>query len=190
VSTMAGEYAVLLSLALSLLTHWTLARWRSLPDGPTVRRHWLSSCSPRTSCPGSSRSRRWLSSVVFEAARARGIEIRQRDHERGDYGATTPIRPGAVCCRSRLSAVARTFSYGLSVTPTSLGYSNDPVNTLHDNFTTLGGSARRWARRGSLGHHSRRRRRRGVRAFETDLAWCSRRSSLCRCSPSSTSPRA
>lgn len=136
-SSMAGEYSFALSLALALLTIGLFARGMR-----TGRGYWLAAIS--LSATLAAHVLPWFFTieavivmVIFELLQRRGIGD-PSDDIRGDY--SRPLR---------FAVVAGLISVGLSawwltsfVTTqkytNSMGYTNDPVKTLHDIFTQLG----------------------------------------------------
>jgi hypothetical protein len=140
-STMAGEYAFSLSLALALLTVGLFARGVRTGKG-----YWLAALS--LSATLASHVLPWLWAieavivvVIFELLQRRGIgdpnDLDDSD-AKGDYA-----RP------LRFALVAGLISFGLSAWwltsfittqkyTNSMGYTNDSVKTLHDIFTQLG----------------------------------------------------
>ncbi len=138
-STMAGEYAFSLSLALALLTIGLFAR-----GVRTGRGYWLAALS--LSATLASHVLPWLFSlaaiavvVVFELLQRRGIgDPRDFDLVRGDYARPVRFALGAGLLSFGLSAWwLLPFATTQSLSD-SLGYINDKVSTLHDIFTTLG----------------------------------------------------
>jgi hypothetical protein len=137
-SSMAGEYAFALSLALSLLTIGLFAR-----GVRTGRGYWLAALSLSATLAAHILPWFWTIEavavvVIFELLQRRGIGDPNDEEVTGDYA-----RP------LRFAVVAGLISLGLSawwltsfVTTqkytNSMGYTNDPVNTLHSIFTTLG----------------------------------------------------
>jgi len=137
-SSMAGEYAFALSLALSLLTIGLFAR-----GVRTGRGYWLAAISLSATLAAHILPWFWtieavIVIVIFELLQRRGIGDPNDGDVQGDY--SRPIR---------FAVIAGLISVGLSawwltsfVTTqkytNSMGYTNDPVNTLHDIFTQLG----------------------------------------------------
>ncbi|MGD0692536.1 MAG: hypothetical protein ABSA22_09360, partial [Acidimicrobiales bacterium] len=137
-SSMAGEYAFALSLALSLLTIGLFAR-----GVRTGRGYWLAAISLSATLAAHILPWFWtieavIVVVIFELLQRRGIGDPNDGDVQGDY--SRPIR---------FAVIAGLISVGLSawwltsfVTTqkytNSMGYTNDPVNTLHDIFTQLG----------------------------------------------------
>ncbi|HEY5010425.1 MAG TPA: hypothetical protein VIH73_04655, partial [Acidimicrobiales bacterium] len=137
-SSMAGEYAFALSLALALLTIGLFAR-----GVRTGRGYWLAAIALSVTLAAHILPWFWtieaiIVVVIFELLQRRGIGDPNDEHVTGDYA-----RP------LRFAIVAGLISVGLSawwltsfVTTqkytNSMGYTNDPVNTLHSIFTTLG----------------------------------------------------
>jgi hypothetical protein len=137
-SSMAGEYAFALSLALSLLTIGLFAR-----GVRTGRGYWIAAVA--LSATLAAHILPWFFTieavavlVIFELLQRRGFGDPNDDDVTGDYA--RPIR---------FAVIAGVISFGLSawwltsfVTTqkytNSMGYTNDPVNTLHSIFTTLG----------------------------------------------------
>jgi hypothetical protein len=138
-STMAGEYAFSLSLALALLTIGLFAR-----GVRTGRGYWLAALT--LSATLASHVLPWLFSlaaiavlVVFELLQRRGIgDPHDFDLVRGDYARPVRFALGAALISFGLSAWwLLPFATTQSLSD-SLGYVNDKVSTLHDVFTTLG----------------------------------------------------
>ena len=137
-SSMAGEYAFALSLALSLLTIGLFAR-----GVRTGRGYWVAAVA--LSLTLAAHVLPWFFTIeavivlaIFELLQRRGIGDPHEESLTGDYA-----RP------LRFAIVAGLISVGLSawwltsfVTTqkytNSMGYVNDSVNTLHSIFTTLG----------------------------------------------------
>ncbi len=138
-STMAGEYAFSLSLALSLLTIGLFAR-----GVRTGRGYWLAALALSASL--ASHVLPWLFSlaaifvlVVFELLQRRGIgDPNDFDLVRGDNARPIRFAIGAGLLSFGLSAWwLLPFATTQSLSD-SLGYTNDNVSTLHYIFTTLG----------------------------------------------------
>ena len=138
-STMAGEYAFSLSLALSLLAIGLFARgvrtgrgywWAALALSATLAAHVL----PWFFALGSI-----AVLVVYELLQRRGIgDPNDLDMARGDYARPLRFAAGAGLLSLGLSAwwlwpFATTQSYS-----NSLGYVNQPVNTIYQVFAQLG----------------------------------------------------
>jgi hypothetical protein len=137
-SSMAGEYAFALSLALALLTIGLFARGVRTGKG-----YWLAAIALSLTLAAHILPWFWtieavIVVVIFELLQRRGIGDPNDEEVSGDYA-----RP------LRFAIVAGLISVGLSawwltsfVTTqkytNSMGYTNDPVNTLHSIFTTLG----------------------------------------------------
>jgi hypothetical protein len=137
-SSMAGEYAFALSLALSLLTIGLFAR-----GVRTGRGYWLAAIALSATLAAHILPWFWtieavIVIVIFELLQRRGIGDPNDEEVHGDY--TRPLR---------FAVVAGLISVGLSawwltsfVTTqkytNSMGYTNDPVSTVHDIFTQLG----------------------------------------------------
>jgi hypothetical protein len=137
-STMAGEYAFSLSLALSLITIGLFAR-----GVRTGRGYWWSAIA--LSATLASHVLPWIFAVgaavvvaVFELLQRRGIGDPRERLEPGDFA--RPVR---------FVAGAGVLSFGLSAwwllpfvttqnLTNSMGYTNDNVSTFHAIFTTLG----------------------------------------------------
>ncbi|HEY1223014.1 MAG TPA: hypothetical protein VGE75_05920 [Acidimicrobiales bacterium] len=138
-STMAGEYAFSLSLALSLLAIGLFARGIRTGKG-----YWRSAIC--LSLVLAAHILPWFFTiiavavlVIFELLARRGIgDPDQEITVRGDYARPLRFAAGAGLLSLALSAwwlAPFLTSQGYT---NSLGYSNDPVNTLHEIFTTLG----------------------------------------------------
>jgi hypothetical protein len=137
-STMAGEYAFSLSLALALLSIGLFARGVRTGKG-----YWLAAIALSATLAAHILPWFWtieavIVVVIFELLQRRGIGDPNDNDVQGDYA-----RP------LRFAIVAGLISFGLSawwltsfVTTqkytNSMGYTNDPVKTLHDIFTQLG----------------------------------------------------
>jgi len=137
-SSMAGEYAFALSLALALLTIGLFARGVRTGKG-----YWLAAISLSATLAAHILPWFWtieavIVIVIFELLQRRGIGDPNDDEVTGDY--SRPLR---------FAIVAGLISVGLSawwltsfVTTqkytNSMGYTNDSVSTLHAIFTTLG----------------------------------------------------
>jgi len=138
-STMAGEYAFSLSLALSLVTIGLFARgvrtgrgylWAALCLSATLAAHILP----------------WFFAiaavgvlVIFELLQRRGIgDPHELDMERGDYARPLRFALGAGLLSVGLSAWWL-LPFGTTQNLTnSLGYINQPVNSLYQIFAQLG----------------------------------------------------
>ena len=138
-STMAGEYAFSLALALSLLTIGLFARgvrtgrgywWAALGLSATLASHLLP----------------WMFTlaaagvlVVFELLQRRGIgDPRDLGMARGDYARPVRFAVGAGLLSLALSAWwLASFATTQSLT-NSMGYTNDNVSTLKEIFAQLG----------------------------------------------------
>ena len=138
-STMAGEYAFSLALALSLLTIGLFAR-----GVRTGRGYWLAAIS--LSATLASHLLPWIFTlvavgvlVVFELLARRGIgDPRDLDVARGDYARPVRFAVGAGIISFALSAWwLVSFATTQNLT-NSMGYTNDDVSSLHAIFTTLG----------------------------------------------------
>ncbi|HVB19102.1 MAG TPA: hypothetical protein VNE22_02340, partial [Acidimicrobiales bacterium] len=138
-STMAGEYAFSLSLALSMLTVGLFAR-----GVRTGRGYWLSALA--LSATLASHVLPWFFAIVatgvlviFELLQRRGIgDPRTRDVVRGDFARPFRFALGAGLLSGGLSAWwLLPFVSEQSLT-NSMGYVNDNVSSPHAIFTTLG----------------------------------------------------
>jgi hypothetical protein len=137
-STMAGEYAFSLSLALALLTIGLFAR-----GVRTGRGYWLAAIS--LSLTLASHILPWFFTieavvvmVIFELLHRRGIGDPRDEPVRGDYSRPVRFAVGAGLLSGGLSAWWL-FSFVTTQKYTnSMGYTNDPVSTLHDIFAQLG----------------------------------------------------
>jgi hypothetical protein len=138
-STMAGEYAFSLSLALSLLTIGLFAR-----GVRTGRGYWY--CAIGLSLTLAAHILPWFFTivavgvlVVFELLARRGIGDPEGEITvRGDYARPIRFAAGAGVLSLALSAWWLAPFLTSQRYTNSLGYVNDPVNTLHAIFTTLG----------------------------------------------------
>jgi hypothetical protein len=138
-STMAGEYAFSLSLALGLLTIGLFAR-----GVRTGRGYWT--CAIALSLVLAAHILPWFFTitavvvlVVFELLARRGLgDPRQPIAARGDYARPLRFAAGAGLLSLALSAWWLAPFLTTQQYSNSLGYSNDAVNTLHEIFTTLG----------------------------------------------------
>ena len=138
-STMAGEYAFSLSLALSLLAIGLFARGVRSGKG-----YWF--CAICLSLVLAAHILPWFFTiaavavlVVFELLARRGIaDPDQQITVRGDYARPLRFAAGAGLLSLALSAWWLAPFLTTQGYTNSLGYSNDPVNTLHQIFTTLG----------------------------------------------------
>lgn len=137
-STMAGEYAFSLSLALSLLAIGLFAR-----GVRTGRGYWLAAVC--LSLTLASHILPWFFTieavvvlVIFELLHRRGVGDPRDEECSGDYARPLRFAIGAGLLSVGLSAWWL-FSFLTTQQYTnSMGYTNDPVNTLHALFTTLG----------------------------------------------------
>ncbi|MFZ1062646.1 MAG: hypothetical protein WAN30_04155 [Acidimicrobiales bacterium] len=138
-STMAGEYAFSLSLALSLLAIGLFAR-----GVRTGRGYWI--CAICLSLVLAAHILPWFFTivaiavlVVFELLARRGLgDPEGQISVRGDYARPLRFAAGAGLLSLALSAWWLAPFLTTQQYSNSLGYSNDPVNTLHEIFTTLG----------------------------------------------------
>ena len=137
-STMAGEYAFSLSLALSLFTIGFFAR-----GVRTGRGYWWAASS--LSLTLASHLLPWLFAigavavlVVVEWAQRRGWGDPREMRVPGDLARPLRFAVGAGLLSFALSAWwLLSFATSQNLT-NSMGYSNDPTGTLHQIFTTLG----------------------------------------------------
>ncbi len=137
-STMAGEYAFSLSLAMGLLTIGLFAR-----GVRTGRGYWVAALS--LSVTLASHILPWIFTVtavgvlvVFELLQRRGIGDPNDTLEPGDYARPVRFAVGAGLLSLGLSAWwLLPFVTSQSLT-NSMGYTNDDVGSLHAIFTTLG----------------------------------------------------
>jgi hypothetical protein len=136
-SSMAGEYAFSLSLALSLLTIGLFARGVRTGKG-----YWLAAIS--LSLTLASHILPWFFTieavvvlVIFELLQRRGIGD-PHDDVTGDYSRPLRFAIGAGLISVGLSAWWLLSFLTTQQYTNSMGYTNDPVNTLHSIFTTLG----------------------------------------------------
>jgi hypothetical protein len=137
-STMAGEYAFSLSMALSLFTIGLFARgvrtgrgywWAGVALSATLAAHLLP----------------WLFSlgaiavlVVVELAQRRGFGDPREVRTPGDYARPVRFAVGATLISLCLSAWwLLSFATTQNLT-NSMGYTNDPTGSIHQIFTTLG----------------------------------------------------
>lgn len=142
-STMAGEYAFSLSLALSLLTIGLFAR-----GVRTGRGYWLAAVS--LSATLAAHVLPWMFAiaatgvlVVFELFARRGMgDPRERDMVRGDYARPVRFALGAGLISLALSAWWLTTFVTTQSFTNSMGYTNDNVSTLSQIFAQLGWYAR------------------------------------------------
>ncbi|MHB1087943.1 MAG: hypothetical protein ACYC19_04165 [Acidimicrobiales bacterium] len=138
-STMAGEYAFSLSLALSLLTIGLFAR-----GVRTGRGYWLAALS--LSATLASHVLPWMFAIAatgvlvfFEILARRGIgDPRDRDMVRGDYARPFRFAMGAGLISLALSAWWLTTFVTTQNFTNSMGYTNDNVSTLQQIFAQLG----------------------------------------------------
>ena len=138
-STMAGEYAFSLSLALSLVAIGLFAR-----GVRTAKGYWCSALC--LSLVLAAHILPWFFTivaiavlVVFELFARRGIgDPDKQITVRGDYARPLRFAAGAGLLSLALSAWWLAPVLTSQAYTNSLGYSNDPVNTMHDIFTTLG----------------------------------------------------
>jgi len=137
-STMAGEYAFSLSLALALITIGLFARgvrtgrgywWAAIGLSATLASHLLP----------------WLFAlgaiaviVVLELLQRRGYGDPREERTPGDHARPLRFAIGASLISLALSAWwLLSFATTQNLT-NSMGYSNDPTHTVHQIFTTLG----------------------------------------------------
>jgi uncharacterized membrane protein len=145
-STMAGEYAFSLSLALALITIGLFARgvrtgrgywWAAIGLSATLASHLL----PWMYALGAI-----VVIVVLELLQRRGYGDPREERTPGDYARPLRFAIGASLISLALSAWwLLSFATTQNLT-NSMGYSNDPTHTVHQIFTTLGGwlSRRCW----------------------------------------------
>ena len=137
-STMAGEYAFSLSLALSLVTIGLFARGVS-----TGRGYWVAGVA--LSLTLASHLLPWMYAlaaaavlVVLELAQRRGHGDPREVRVPGDLARPVRFAVGAGLISAGLSAWwALSFATTQGMT-NSMGYSNDATSTVHQIFTTLG----------------------------------------------------
>jgi hypothetical protein len=137
-SSMAGEYAFALSLALSLLTIGLFARGVRTGKG-----YWLAAIG--LSLTLASHILPWFFTieavvvlVIFELLQRRGIGDPNDYDVTGDYSRPLRFAVGAGLISVGLSAWWLLSFLTTQQYTNSMGYTNDPVNTLHSIFTTLG----------------------------------------------------
>ena len=137
-STMAGEYAFSLSLALALLTIGLFARGVRTGSG-----YWLAAIS--LSATLASHVLPWFFCVeavavlvIFELLQRRGIGDPRDEHLTGDYARPLRFALGAGLLSSALSAWWLLSFITTQKYTNSMGYTNDSVSTLHAIFTQLG----------------------------------------------------
>lgn len=138
-STMAGEYAFSLSLALSLLTIGLFAR-----GVRTGRGYWLAALS--LSATLASHVLPWMFAiaatgvlVVFELLARRGLgDPHEHDIVPGDYARPLRFAAGAGLMSLALSAWWLTSFITTQNFTNSMGYTNDNVSTLSQVFAQLG----------------------------------------------------
>jgi len=137
-STMAGEYAFSLSLALALLTIGLFAR-----GVRTGRGYWLAAVS--LSVTLASHILPWFFTieavaviVIFELLHRRGIGDPRDEPVRGDYSRPLRFALGAGLLSGGLSAWWLLSFVTTQKYTNSMGYTNDPVDTLHEIFAQLG----------------------------------------------------
>ena len=116
----AMKLATILGSVLMPFSAYAMGRLFRAPDGATGSAPLGSvSCSPRTSCPGSSRSRRWLSSWSSSCSRGAALEIPTKRSPSAAITRDHSDSPLArVCCRSRSQPGGSHLFLRLSVTPT------------------------------------------------------------------------
>jgi len=137
-STMAGEYAFSLSLALALLTIGLFARGLR-----TGRGYWMAAVS--LSLTLAAHILPWFFTieavavmVIFELLHRRGIGDPRDEPVRGDYSRPVRFAIGAGLLSGGLSAWWLLSFVTTQKYTNSMGYTNDPVSTLHDIFAQLG----------------------------------------------------
>ncbi len=136
-SSMAGEYAFALSLALALLTIGLFARGIR-----TGRGYWLAAVSLSATLAAHILPWFWTIEavavlVIFDLLQRRGIGD-PNDDISGDYARPLRFAVGAGLISFGLSAWWLTSFVTTQKYTNSMGYTNDPVNNLHSIFTTLG----------------------------------------------------
>jgi hypothetical protein len=137
-STMAGEYAFSLSLALSLFTIGLFAR-----GVRTGRGYWWAAIA--LSLTLASHLLPWLFSlgaiavlVVLELLHRRGLGDPREESVTGDFARPIRFAVGAGLISLALSAWwLVSFATTQNLT-NSMGYTNDPTGSIHQIFTTLG----------------------------------------------------
>ena len=136
-SSMAGEYAFSLSLALSLLTIGLFARGVRTGKG-----YWLAAIG--LSLTLAAHVLPWFFTieavgvlVIFELLQRRGIGD-PNDDVTGDYSRPLRFAVGAGLMSVGLSAWWLLSFVTTQQYTNSMGYTNDPVNTLHSIFSELG----------------------------------------------------
>src|ERR1019366_4190785 len=137
-STMAGEYAFSLSLALSLFTIGLFAR-----GVRTGRGYWWAGVA--LSLTLASHLLPWLFSlgaiailVVLELLHRRGVGDPREERVTGDFARPVRCAVGAGLISLALSAWwLVSFATTQNLT-NSMGYTNDPTGSIHQIFTTLG----------------------------------------------------
>jgi MFS family permease len=137
-STMAGEYAFSLSMALSLFTIGLFAR-----GVRTGRGYWWAAVA--LSLTLASHLLPWMFSlaaigvlVIVELAQRWGYGDPREVRTPGDYARPVRFAVGATLISLALSAWwLVSFATTQNLT-NSMGYNNDPTNTVHQIFTTLG----------------------------------------------------
>jgi len=137
-STMAGEYAFSLSLALSLVTIGLFARgvrtgrgywWAGIALSVTLASHLL----PWLFCLGAV-----AALVVLELLHRRGLGDPREERVTGDFARPVRFAVGAGLISLSLSAWwLLSFATTQNLT-NSMGYTNDPTGSIHQIFTTLG----------------------------------------------------
>ncbi len=137
-SSMAGEYAFSLSLALALLTIGLFARGVRTGHG-----YWLAAIA--LSATLASHVLPWFFCVeavavlvVFELLHRRGIGDAHDEQGSGDFARPLRFAIGAGALSAGLSAWWLLSFITSQQYTNSMGYTNDSVMTLHDIFTQLG----------------------------------------------------
>ena len=137
-SSMAGEYAFALSLALSLLTIGLFARGVRTGHGYWLAALSLSATLAAHVLPWFFTIEAVLVLVVFEVLQRRGIGDPRDEHLTGDYARPVRFAVGAGLISLGLSAWWLTSFVTTQKYTNSMGYTNDSVSSLHSIFTTLG----------------------------------------------------
>jgi len=137
-SSMAGEYAFALSLALSLLTIGLFARGVRTGHGYWLAAVALSATLAAHVLPWFFTIEAVLVLVVFELLQRRGIGDPHDESLTGDFARPVRFAVGAGLISLGLSAWWLTSFVTTQKYTNSMGYTNDSVSSLHSIFTTLG----------------------------------------------------
>ncbi len=137
-SSMAGEYAFALSLALSLLTIGLFARGVRTGHGYWLAAVALSATLAAHVLPWFFTIEAVIVVVIFELLQRRGIGDPNDESLNGDYARPLRFAIGAGLISAGLSAWWLTSFVTTQKYTNSMGYTNDSVKTLHAIFTTLG----------------------------------------------------